>query len=92
MFIHRMEYPTRKFPVFEIGDTQETSHPFRRARSLVVRLPLTRHSVVIGRWGQEQEEESALIRALQLGEKRQNVQEGQGIEDYLYSTEARPEE
>ena len=81
-FFHRMAYPGRKFPLCEKGDTQETSYPYRRATSVVLRLPLTRYALVVGRWGQPQDEEEALLRSLVLGEKRDNVQEGQAFTPY----------
>ena len=77
LFLHRMEYPSRHFPLAELGDTQETTYPFRHARSLVVRAPFTAKAVVLGWWGDSQDEEQALLRAISLGEKRKNVQEAE---------------
>lgn len=85
LFLHRMSYPSTDFPVCERGDTQETSYPFRHAKSLVVRLPLSTRALVIGWWGKPQDEEEALLRAVSLGEKRSYVQEGEAFTEYLES-------
>lgn len=86
-FAHPMEYPSRSFPLVELGDTQETTYPFRHARSLVVRLPGSRKAWVLGCWGKAQDEEDALMRAISLGEKRKNVQASQGFFNSVEGTE-----
>lgn len=70
LFWHVMEYPTRKAPLVERGDTQEISYPFRKGFSLVVRSPGSRRAIVFGVWGAPQDETVALSSALRLGEKR----------------------
>lgn len=63
-FVHAMNYPTRKFPIIDRGDTQEIEAPYRNGRSLVFRIPLSRTAVVFGRWQTRLHEETALRRAI----------------------------
>lgn len=67
-FVHSMEYPSRDFPVWDKGTTQEIEHPFRLAQSYVVRVPFTRRAFVFGRWGPEQHEHEALAKAIHVRE------------------------
>lgn len=64
VFAHRLDYPSRLFPLVDVGSTQETSYPYRSARSLVLRAPLTRCAVVVGLWGAPRDEEDALRDAI----------------------------
>jgi hypothetical protein len=63
-YVHRLAYPSRKFPLWEKGTTQEIDYPYRDGECLVVRLPLSKQAVCVGRWGEEQDEEEALTDAL----------------------------
>lgn len=70
-FTHRMDYPTKKFPLIDRGHTQEIEWPYRSGSSFVLRAPLTKRALVIGRWTGEVDEEQALIEAIgvrELGE------------------------
>ena len=64
-FVHTMKYPTRQFPILDRGETQEIEDPYRNGRSVVVRVPLTRSAVVVGRWQTRFSEDTALRRAIQ---------------------------
>lgn len=64
-FVHTMEYPTKKFPIVDKGETQEIEQPYRNGRSLVLRIPLSRIAVVVGRWQTRLSEDTALRRAIQ---------------------------
>ena len=64
-FVHTMEYPTKKFPIIDKGETQEIEDPYRNGRSLVFRIPLSRTAVVVGRWQTRFSEDMALRRAIQ---------------------------
>jgi hypothetical protein len=82
LFFHRLSYPSSSFPLVEVGDTQEVSWPYRRAKSLVLRLPFGKQAVACGIWGAPEDEEEALLRAVSLGEKRSNVQEEEAFTKY----------
>lgn len=58
-FAHTLCYPSRQAPLVERGRSHETDFPWRRGRSLVVRLPLTPRAVVVGRWMHLSDEETA---------------------------------
>ena len=64
-FVHTMEYPTKKFPIIDKGETQEIEDPYRNGRSLVFRIPLSRTALVFGRWQTRFSEDTALRRAIQ---------------------------
>ncbi len=63
-FVHRMDYPSRDFPVIDRGHTTEIEYPYRSGKSLVIRIPFSTRAVVIGRWGDQQDEETALQTAI----------------------------
>jgi hypothetical protein len=77
LFTHRFTYPPGKhFPLIDLGSSQEIEYPFRSGRSLVVRIPFTRESVVLGIWGEpEDDPDTALQKALRLWEEEEDVQE-----------------
>lgn len=64
LYAHRMEYPTKNFPVFDRGDTQEIDWPFRTGKAIVTRIPFTRRAIVVGRWIGKRSEEDALTSAI----------------------------
>lgn len=64
IYAHLMEYPTKKFPVIDVGDTQEIDWPFRTGKAIVTRIPFTRRAVVIGRWIGSSTEHAALTSAI----------------------------
>lgn len=59
-----MAYPSTQYPVAEVGDTQEIEWPFRTGRALVLRAPLTKQAVVVGRWVGQKDEVDALESAI----------------------------
>ena len=63
-FWSTLTYAHRGWPWIERGDTQEIEWPYRRSRSLVMRLPLARTALVIGRWGPPRPEMEALLDAV----------------------------
>ena len=64
-FVHFMSYPSRRFPILDAeGRTQEIEPPYRYGRSLVIRVPLTRQAMVVGKWTSNDDEDSALRRAI----------------------------
>lgn len=49
------------------GYSHEIEPPYRRATSIVLRAPFSKHALVIGRWGQPEkkpDEHALLLRAL----------------------------
>lgn len=64
IYVHRMEYPPGRWPLAEVGDTQEIDWPFRTGKGVVIRLPFTRTAVCVGRWGRSIEEDDALTTAI----------------------------
>lgn len=73
-FTHTMQYPTRRFPLIDLGNTQEIEDPYRFGRSVVVRLPLSRRAFVLGKWSGTRNERSALSGA--IGMREIDVAEG----------------
>ena len=63
-FWHFMVYPLKPKVVFETSTTQEIEDPFRFGKGVVFRLPLTRLSIVIGKWVARYEESQALTNAI----------------------------
>lgn len=63
-FVHTMKYPNTKFPLLDVGETQEIEDPYRYGRSVVMRVPFARSAVVVGRWVGEESEDTALRRAI----------------------------
>lgn len=63
-FFHTMKYPTRDFPLIDRGETQEIEEPYRYGNSWVLRVPLSRAAFVAGKWSSQENEESALRRAI----------------------------
>lgn len=64
LFAHQMTYPTRKFPLVDVGHTQEIEWPYRSGRALVFRIPLSTQAFVVGLWGESRDEERALAEAI----------------------------
>ncbi len=63
-FLSTLTYAHRGLPWIERGDTQEIEWPYRRSRSLVIRLPFTLKALVVGRWGDPRPEMEALLHAV----------------------------
>lgn len=63
-FWHFMVYPLKPKVVIEKSTTQEIEHPFRFGSGLVFRFPLTRLSIVLGKWVAQYEESQALTNAI----------------------------
>lgn len=63
-FIQTMQYPSRKFPIVDRGFTQEIEWPFRKGSSWVIRVPLSRLALVLGKWTGSLDEQEALESAL----------------------------
>lgn len=63
-YAHRMRYPTKSFPLFEKGATQEIEWPFRTGAAVVARVPFTTTALVIGRWVSSSDEDDALTSAI----------------------------
>jgi hypothetical protein len=63
-FWSTLTYAHRGWPWIERGDTQEIEWPYRRSRSIVVRIPLTLTALVVGRWGDPRPEMEALLHAV----------------------------
>lgn len=63
-YAHRMTFPGTGYPLLEMGDTQEIEWPYRTGRGLVVRAPMSRQAVVVGRWLGHMDEEHALSSAI----------------------------
>lgn len=72
-YLHRMQYPSRKFPLAERGFSQEIDFPYRSGECVVVRLPLTRQALVLGTWGEPHDETDALTAA--IGARRMEADE-----------------
>jgi hypothetical protein len=69
IYVDKIKYPHRNFlPITEIGWTQETEEPFRDGKCLVFRFPFTHPGFVLGVFGKPQDEEHALVRAIQAKE------------------------
>jgi hypothetical protein len=67
LFTHTMRLPlarTWRVRIVERAHTQETSQPFRKGHSVMLRLPWTLTGVVLGVWGSPVEEETAMYNAL----------------------------
>jgi len=63
-FWSTITYAHRGWPWIERGDTQEIEYPYRKSRSLVLRLPFTRTGLVVGKWGPPRPEMEALLDAV----------------------------
>lgn len=63
-FIQTMQYPSRRFPLVDRGFTQEIEYPYRKGDSLVLRAPLSRWALVVGKWTGSLDEQEALETAL----------------------------
>lgn len=62
--MHRMNYPSRHFPLVCFGSSQETTEPYRTATPVVVRLIRTKFALVMGIWGSAVTEDRAMERAI----------------------------
>ena len=45
-------YKNRHLPIFEIGTTRETEHPYRKGKCLIFRAPFTKTGSYFGLWVQ----------------------------------------
>lgn len=79
-FLHVLRYPSTDFPLVERGTTQEIDHPFRKATSLVFRVPFRTRAFVVGKWGPPADDpDEALHQALRLFQEVNDVpEEAQG--------------
>lgn len=61
-----MNYPPKfkPYPIVEIGWTTETEEPYRAGYCLVFKLPFTVKALAVGIWGKEQDEATALAKAI----------------------------
>lgn len=65
LYVQRVNYPaTKNLPLLERGWTTEIEYPYRRGRALVVRIPFTLIGFAIGLWGEKNEEDANLLRAV----------------------------
>lgn len=64
VFFHALRYPSTHHPLVELGSSCETSYPYRRGRSLVLRVPLSRRAWVFGIWGAPGSEDEVLRQAV----------------------------
>lgn len=61
----RVHYATTENPPFmEVGQTCMIEEPYRVGKCLVLRVPFSRHAVVIGWWGPPGEEVATLSKAI----------------------------
>lgn len=72
-YAHLMDYPSRDFPLIERGNTQEIDPPYRVGVSLVARIPGTRKAIVLGKWVNKKDEDTALSDA--IGARRMDYRE-----------------
>jgi hypothetical protein len=63
-FWHVMVYPIKPRVIIEKSSTQEIEEPYRFGSGIVFRLPLTRLSIVIGKWVAKYSESQALTNAI----------------------------
>lgn len=63
-YVHQMDYPSRKFPIIDKGNTQEIEWPYRVGNALVFRVPFTTKAFVLGHWVSRKDEEDALTSAI----------------------------
>jgi len=61
---HPMVYPVKPPVLLDRAETQEIDGKYRGGKGWAIRLPFTRLSLVIGKWGQAYEERAALTRAI----------------------------
>jgi hypothetical protein len=61
---HTLLYPVKPPVLWEKAETQEIDNLYREGKGYAVRLPFTRHAVVIGKWGKSHNESEALTRAV----------------------------
>ena len=68
VFWHGISYPDWiSVPLVNRSTTTEVEPPFRHGRCVIVRLPLTRRALVVGRWeGRYTDPSAAYSRALGL--------------------------
>lgn len=49
LYVGKLRYWHKKaFPIFEVGTTQETEHPYRKGKCLVARVPFTEPGYYLG--------------------------------------------
>lgn len=60
VFVHGLKYPQIDPPLVELGRSQMIEEPFRKGRSISIRLPWTNYALVLGVWGRQQSELDAL--------------------------------
>jgi hypothetical protein len=63
-YVQRLNYPTRKFPLYDHGITREIDPPYRVGFSRVIRVPFSRKALVVGQWVSVLPETDALINAI----------------------------
>jgi hypothetical protein len=68
MYLHAMQYPSRRFPLTERGHTQEIESPYRTGEGRVLRIPFSKRAIVVGRWQEPRAEEAALTDAIGMRE------------------------
>jgi len=61
---HPMTYPVKPPVVIERAETQEIDEPYRFGKGWCIRLPLTRKSLVVGKWIKKYTESQALTIAV----------------------------
>lgn len=61
---HPMVYPVKPPVLLDRAETQEIDGKYRGGKGWAIRLPFTRLSIVVGKWGQAYEERAALTRAI----------------------------
>ena len=77
--MHVLHYPSKDFPLVDRGTTQEIDYPFRKASSLLFRVPFRTNAVVVGKWGAPVEDpDAALDHALRLFKERDVSEEAPG--------------
>ena len=65
---------TEGAPVFHTAPTNELEEPYRKSKSLIVRIPFSRRAVVLGFWRKtERTEDEALAEAVNLTQPREGV-------------------
>jgi hypothetical protein len=61
---HLMTYPVKPPVVLERAETQEIEEPYRFGKGWCLRFPLTRKSIVMGKWVKRYTESQALTNAV----------------------------
>lgn len=80
-YVHKMDYPTSKFPLYDFGLTREIDPPFRLGLSRVFRIPFTRRAIVVGKWAAALPEDEALYGAIGARPLTESKYTGAEIDD-----------